>query len=76
MEVIVKSRQTLSDIAVQVYGDLRAVTLVARTNGMSVTDIPEAGSVLECPEQIYDRYLQDYVRNNKLSPATEPEEQA
>lgn len=73
MKVAVKARQTLSDIAVQVYGDVSAVCAVAYSNGMSVTDIPQPGAVLECPDRVYDQYMQDYVAGNGISPATEPE---
>lgn len=73
MKVTVKARQTLSDIAVQVYGDVSAVCAIAYSNGMSVTDIPQPGSVIECPETVYDQYIQDYVTDNGISPATEPE---
>lgn len=71
MEVIVKARQTLSDIAIQVYGDVRAVSDIAYVNGISVTDTLEEGMALQCPEIVYDRYMQSYVRNNRISPATE-----
>ncbi len=70
MEVLVKPRQTLSDIAIQVYGDIRAVTLIATANSIGVTDDLKSGTVLLCPERIYDRYMQDYCRNNGISPAT------
>lgn len=74
MKIIAKARQTLSDIAVEVYGDVRAVCVIAHENNMSVTDIPAVGSTLECPELTYDRYMQGYVAENGISPATEPEE--
>ena len=70
MEVTVKPRQTLCDIALQVYGDLRAVTDIAAANSISMTDDLSPGTVLQCPEVVYDRYLQNYVSANKVSPAT------
>lgn len=73
MEVTVKPGQTLPDIAVQVYGDLRAVMLLAKENDISVTLPIAPGTVLRCPEMVYDKYRQDYVRNNGVSPATAPE---
>ncbi len=72
MEVTVRPGQTLPDIAIQVYGDLRAVIDLAAENGLSITEAIQAGKVLRCQEVMYDRYMQDYVRENGLSPATEP----
>ena len=37
MKVIVQQRQSLSDIALQVYGDISGVVAIARANGLSVT---------------------------------------
>ena len=70
MEVTVRQRQTLADIAIQVYGDLRAVSDIAYANSISMTDGLVPGTVLECPDVVYDRYLQDYVAENRVSPAT------
>lgn len=70
MNVIVKARQTLADIAIQEYGDLRAVVVIAAENDLSVTDDIKPGIVLKCPEIIYNRYLQRYVSVNNISPAT------
>lgn len=71
MEVTVKARQTLSDIAVQVYGDVRGVVDIAYANDIGVTDVLDEGTVLQCPDIVYDRYMQSYVQNNRISPATE-----
>ena len=70
MKVTVQRRQTLSDIAIQVYGNVSAVTALAEANRISITDDLEAGTELECPDIVYDRYMQDYVRKAKLMPAT------
>ena len=70
MKVTVRPRQTLADIAIQVYGDLRAVSGIALANSISVTDDLIPGNTLECPEKVYDKYLQDYVTANGISPAT------
>lgn len=70
MEVIVQHRQTLSDIAIQVYGSVAGVAALAEANNVSITDDLQAGTVLECPERIYDRYLQVYVRMRQIQPAT------
>lgn len=68
--LIVRARQCLADIAIQVYGDIRAVVDLAAVNGLSITADIEAGVVLECPDIVYDQYLQTYVRKNGVMPAT------
>ncbi|MBQ7899368.1 MAG: LysM peptidoglycan-binding domain-containing protein [Bacteroidales bacterium] len=70
MKITVERRQTLSDIAIQVYGDVRAVGILMVENGVSLTDDLEPGTVLECPEAEYDRYLQMYVVRRGIRPAT------
>lgn len=70
MKIVVKPRQTLADIAVQVYGDISAVPMLAKTNAVGITDPLTPGMALECPEQVYDQYIQDYVRDNRISPAS------
>ena len=70
MKVIVQQRQSLSDIALQVYGDISGVVAIARANGFSVTPELVVGQVLQCPDVVYDNYLQNYVRKNGIKPAT------
>lgn len=73
MKVTVLPRQTLSDIAIQVYGDIRGVSTLAEANGISITDDLTPGVMLECPEVVYDTYFQDYVSKRNICPATEIE---
>ena len=70
MKVIVLKRQTLSDIALQVYGDLSGLPGIARANGISITAELGVNTTLECPDVVYDAYLQDYVRKYGIKPAT------
>lgn len=70
MDIIVKPQQTLADIAVQVYGDVQAVILIAAENKISITNELQSGMILKCPDKVFDKYLQDYVRNKQISPAT------
>ena len=70
MKVKVLQRQTLSDIALQVYGDISGIVGLAMSNGVGVADQLVPGTVLECPDVIYDNYLQNYVRVNHIVPAT------
>ena len=71
MTVTVQPRQTLADIAIQMYGDVRAVSAIAKANDICITDELTPGTVLKCPEEVYDLYLQNYVRKINISPATE-----
>lgn len=76
MTVTVQHRQTLSDVAMQVYGDIRGVTAIAFANNIGITDVLEPGIQLICPDEVYDIYLQNYVRKRRIQPATELEEEA
>lgn len=69
MKVTVLPRQNIADIAIQVYGDVRAAVDIAIANNISVTSDLEAGTELECPDIVYDPYLQDYARKNNIKPA-------
>lgn len=71
MKVTVQERQTLADIAIQVYGDIRAAVAIATANHISVTAELSAGMMIECPDISLNPYMQDYVRKNSLTPATE-----
>lgn len=70
MKVIVLKRQTLSDIALEVYGDLRGLPGIAQANGLAITADLEVGAELFCPDVVYDAYLQNYVRKYGIKPAT------
>lgn len=66
----VLKRQTLSDIALEVYGDLSGLPGIARANGLAMTAQLDCGMVLQCPDVVYDAYLQNYVRKYGIKPAT------
>lgn len=70
MKVIVLPNQTLSDIAIQEYGAIEAVFLLAQTNDISPTSSLIVGASLECPDRVYNRSVQDYCKKNNVSPAT------
>ena len=69
-KVTVKSGQTLVDIALQTKGTLEAVEVIADLNGMTVTEQPDAGTVLELPAETWDRLMENYCRRNEVEPAT------
>lgn len=74
MNVIVREYQTLTDIAVQVYGSSEAVVLLASENGKEITDELSAGQVLSCPaisdSTLLNPEIADYYKKNKLHPVT------
>lgn len=63
-------RQTLPDVAMQVYGDIRGLVAIAEANGLAVSDDIKAGTILECPEIAFDKYMEEYVKDKEVSPAT------
>lgn len=70
MKVTAMNGQTLADIAVQVYGTIEAMPVIANANGISMSDDLATGQIIECQDKVFDQYLQDYVRNNNIKPAT------
>ena len=53
MKTVVQAGQTLLDIAVQEYGTIEAVFMLAKANDMSITDSLQAGQQIEIPEKVY-----------------------
>lgn len=70
MKQIVKDGQTLADIGVQEFGSWEAMIAIAHANDMSMSDIPETGKELVMPDGSWNRTMEDYCRNNDVSPAT------
>lgn len=70
MKRIIKDGQTLADMAVQEYGSWEAMIAIARENGMSMTDVPPAGTELTMPDATWNRTMQNWCKDNDVSPAT------
>ena len=70
MKLIVKDGQTLADIAVQEYGSWEAMIAIAWENGMCMTEVPDAGTVLAMPDATWNRTMQNWCKDNDVSPAT------
>ena len=68
--VVVRSGQTLADIAIQEYGELSAIVDIALMNELSVTAEPPAGTVLYLPNKVYNKQMADYCHRNEVKPAT------
>ena len=70
MKAKVKDGQTMADIAIQEYGSWEAMIAIAQKNGFSITDIPEPGTEVKLPDGTWNRVMQNYCKNNDVSPAT------
>lgn len=70
MKQKIRDGQTLADVAVQEYGAWEAMMAIARENGMSITDVPRPGTELTMPDATWNRTMQNYCRDNEVSPAT------
>lgn len=68
--VIVKSGQTLLDIALQEKGSIEAIEEIAALNGLSITDELSAGMELTLPASAWNKLIENYCKNNDVSPAT------
>ncbi len=72
MEVTVKDRQSLFDIAVQCLGGVEGVFALAGRNGAGITDRIGDGEVLEWDsDDVVDGTVRTFYSNRDLSPATE-----
>lgn len=67
-QIIIKDRQTLTDIAVQCLGSAEGACDIARLNGLSVTSDVEPGSVIVLPEPV-NRRIVDFFKRIKVFPA-------
>lgn len=68
--VKVVSNQTMIDIAVQEYGDMSAILLIAKANDISPTADLSPGTELMLPDIVVNKEMQDYCKVNSVSPAT------
>lgn len=66
-----KAGQTLSDIAVCVFGFLEAVTEIARLNGIPITEKLKDGQELRLPEIRSGGTMQKFCQDKNISCATE-----
>ena len=46
------------------------IEAIARENNMSMTEVPDAGTELTMPDASWNRTMQNYCKNNDVSPAT------
>ena len=71
MKVTVVNNQSLTDVAVQVYGSAEAVFILADENNLSVTDLLTAGQQLDySSENIVNKRVVDYYKANSIHPVT------
>ena len=70
MKQTVKDGQTLADVAIQEYGSWEAMIAIAKGNNMSMTEVPDAGTDLTMPDASWNRAMQNYCKNNDVSPST------
>lgn len=71
MKVTVKRGQSLTDIAMQVYGSPDGVADLAKDNGLSVTDKVPAGTQLDySSDKVIDSRVVTYYQTNDIVPVT------
>lgn len=70
MKQIIKDGQTLADVAVEHFGSWEAMIEIARLNGLSLTDSLPPGTELMMPDAVWNRTMEQWCRNNEVSPAT------
>lgn len=76
MEVTVKDRQSLLDIAVQYLGSIEGVFVLAERNDISITSRLCSGMKIECDEvDVVNLKVRNEYALRSISPATEIEPQ-
>lgn len=71
MKIKVLSGQSLTDIAIQVYGNAQGVFMLAQENGLSVTDELEPGQILSySSDRVIDKGIVHYYAVKGVFPAT------
>lgn len=71
MKVKVLSGQSLTDIAIQIYGNVEGVFMLAQENGLSVTDELEPGQMLSySPDKIINKKVVCHYAVNGIFPTT------
>ena len=72
MEITVKDRQSLFDIAIQYLGSVEGVWLLAEKNNISITDELEDGTILKYDStDIIDTKVAEHYAQERVSPATD-----
>lgn len=72
MEITVKDRQSLFDIAIQYLGSVEGVWLLAERNNISITDELEDGTILKYDStDIIDTKVVERYAQERVSPATD-----
>jgi len=67
--IVVKSRQSVLDVAIQAHGSVESVIEFAILNGLSLTDELEAGTVVTVGTEINGKVKRFYDHND-IVPAT------
>lgn len=71
MKVTVLAGQSLVDVAIQVYGSAEGVFVLAKDNGMEVTDVPMPGSQLEYSTgSVMAKNVAQYYSSKRVNAAT------
>ncbi len=71
MKVEVKDRQSILDIALQVYGNIESAFILAKENGLEITDDLDSGRVLEySSENIIEKSVVTNYVLNRIYPVT------
>ena len=71
LKVEVKDRQSLFDIALQVYVNTEGAYILAKENDLEVTDKLHAGQILSySPDNVIDKRIVNQYKLNAIYPTT------
>ena len=71
MKYMVLAGQSLTDIALRVYGSAEGAVVLAEENGLEVTELLEPGTILEySPGNVINKGMVQYYSTKDVRPAT------
>lgn len=70
MEAIIKSGQSLHDVAAKLAGSGEAAVAIAQQNGLAVDAQPHAGTVLQYSGEVVDQDTANYYSRNTIEAGT------
>lgn len=71
MKIKIRSRQTLADLAIQLYGSIEGVFTLAQENDLEITDTLQPGSELEYdPAHTRQKWVASHFQTKEIYPST------
>lgn len=70
MKTKILSGQSLLDVVIQECGGMEDLLVLARDNGMGITDVLAGGRMIDIPDDVCNRQVAEFLRGNGVKPST------